>query len=68
MKNSLAIVIAVIVVGVFLAPTANRNVPNSQLSEWEDMIITLQANREIIDLDSNNVHDSICMCEYCIEN
>lgn len=43
------------------------NTEEDMLNQFEEDIITMQANREIIDLDCNGVHDSICMCEYCIE-
>ena len=43
------------------------NTEEDMLNQFEEDIITMQANREVIDLDYNGIHDSICMCGYCIE-
>lgn len=40
-------------------------------SDYEDIkadyIYYAQINGGIIDMDDNGVHDSICLCDYCIE-
>jgi|LakMenEpi03Aug12_release.lakeMendotaPanAssembly.Ray.scaffolds.fasta_scaffold347447_4 hypothetical protein len=40
-------------------------------SDYEDIkadyIYYAQINGGIIDMDDNGIHDSICLCDYCIE-
>lgn len=33
----------------------------------QDDIHTLQENNSVIDMDNDNIHDSVCMCDYCTD-
>ena len=57
-----------IYIGALILLMGLCNTEEDMLTQYEEDIITMQANREIIDLDNDSIHDSICMCGYCTED